>query len=153
MSHKTPPPADARCTHRPPPSGSTQEAQRPRPVCRKPRTTAERQRLKSGPILYAGLGRLQLLAAPDSYQADRYDSATAAILYLAPGSLILLPPSRLADGQSVAWLRELDPNADLPDGAELFWTLIELPANQHLADPDMYTFPELQQTHRADSSR
>src|SRR6266540_4095971 len=40
------------------------------------------QGLTPGPVLYAGLGRLQLLAAPDSYQADRYDSAAAAILYL-----------------------------------------------------------------------
>jgi hypothetical protein len=99
------------------------------------------QDLTPGPVLYAGLGRLQLLAAPDSYQADRYDSATAAILYLAPGSLLLLPPSHLADGQSVTWLRPLDPSADLPDGADLFWTLVELPTNQQLADPDVYTFP------------
>jgi Bifunctional DNA primase/polymerase, N-terminal len=94
-----------------------------------------------GPLLYAGLGRLQFLAAPDSYQADRYDSAAAAILYLAPGSLILLPPSHLDDGQSVTWLRPLDRSADLPDGAELFWALVELPASQKLSDPDAYTFP------------
>src|SRR6266540_889328 len=84
----------------------------------------------AGPALYVSLGRLQLLAAPDSYQADRYDSAAAAILYLAPGSLILLPPSRLDDGQSVTWLRPLDPTTALPDGAETFWALVELPANQ-----------------------
>jgi Bifunctional DNA primase/polymerase, N-terminal len=107
------------------------------------------QGLTAGPVVYAGLGRLQLLAAPDSYQADRYDSA-AAILYLAPGSLILLPPSALDDGQSVTWLRPLDPTADLPDGAELFWALVELPANHQLADPDVYTFPATrQQPHHA----
>jgi hypothetical protein len=94
-----------------------------------------------GPVLDAGLGRLQLLAAPDSYQADRYDSATAAILYLAPGSLVLLPPSRLDDRQSVSWLRPLDSSGGLPDGKELFWALVELPAIQQLADPDLYTFP------------
>jgi len=111
------------------------------------------QGLTPGPVLYAGLGRLQLLASPDSYQADRYDSAAAAILYLAPGSLILLPPSRLDDGQSVTWLRPLDPRADLPDGAELFWALVELPTNQQLADPDVYTFPTaLRQPHHAGSS-
>jgi len=104
----------------------------------------------AGPALYVSLGRLQLLAAPDSYQADRYDSAAAAILYLAPGSLILLPPSRLDDGQSVTWERPLDPPADLPDGAELFWALVELPVNQQLADPDVYTFPAaVQQPHHA----
>jgi Bifunctional DNA primase/polymerase, N-terminal len=108
---------------------------------------------RRGPVLYAGLGRLQLLAAPDSYQGDRYDSAAAAILYLAPGSLILLPPSRLDDGQSVTWLRALDPLADLPDGKELFWTLVELPVNAQLADPNVYTFPAaLQQPHHAGSS-
>ncbi len=101
------------------------------------------QDLTAGPVLYAGLGRLQLLAAPDSYQADRYDSATAAILYLAPGSLLLLPPSPLADGQSVTWLRPLDSSADLPDGADLFWLLVELPSNQQLADPGVYTFPAI----------
>jgi Bifunctional DNA primase/polymerase, N-terminal len=99
------------------------------------------QDLAAGPVLYAGLGRLQLLAAPHSYQTDRYDSATAAILYLAPGSLLLLPPSHLADGQSVTWLRPLGTGAGLPDGTELFWTLVDLPANQQLADPDVYTFP------------
>src|SRR6266487_1652098 len=103
------------------------------------------QGLTAGPVVYAGLGRLQLLAAPDSYQADRYDGAAAAILYLAPGSLILLPPSRLDDGQSVTWLRPLDPTADLPDGNELFWTLVELPANAQLANPDVYTFPAVVQ--------
>ncbi len=108
------------------------------------------QGLTPGPVLYAGLGRLQLLAAPDSYQADRYDSAAAAILYLAPGSLILLPPSRLDDGQSVTWLRPLDPTTALPDGAETFWALVELPANQQLADPNVYTFPAaLRQPHHA----
>jgi hypothetical protein len=63
------------------------------------------KRLTPAPVLYAGLGRLQLFAAPDSYRVDRYDTAAAAILYLAPGSLILLPPSHLVDGQSVTWLR------------------------------------------------
>jgi hypothetical protein len=106
------------------------------------------QDLTPGPVLYAGLGRLQLLAAPNSYQIDRYDSAAAAILYLAPGSLILLPPSHLADEQSVAWLRPLDPSADLPDGKALFWTLAELPSNQQLADPDVYTFPAALQQRR-----
>jgi Bifunctional DNA primase/polymerase, N-terminal len=107
-----------------------------------------------GPLLYAGLGRLQFLAAPDSYQADRYDSAAAAILYLSQGSLILLPPSHLDDGQSVTWLRPLDRSANLPDGAALFWTLVDLPANQPLADPDVYTFPEaIQQPHHAGASR
>jgi Bifunctional DNA primase/polymerase, N-terminal len=96
---------------------------------------------KPGPALYAGLGRVQLLAAPDSYQHDRYDSAAAAILYLAPGSLILLPPSRLNDGHSVTWLRPLDPSADLPNGADLFWALLDVPTSQQLADPDVYTFP------------
>src|SRR6266511_600384 len=50
-------------------------------------------------------------------------------------------PSRLDDGQSVTWLRPLDPTTALPDGAETFWALVELPANQKLADPNLYTFP------------
>src|SRR6266542_1647815 len=32
-------------------------------------------------------------------------------------------------------------SADLPDGNELFWSLVGLPANRQLADPDVYTFP------------
>jgi hypothetical protein len=98
-----------------------------------------------GPAIYAGLGRLQLLAAPDSYQADRYDCATAAILYQPPGALILLPPSRLGDGQPVTWLRPLDPGTDLPQGKELFFALFDLPVNQQLTDPDLYTFPDRRQ--------
>ncbi len=103
------------------------------------------QDLPPGPILRAGLGRLQLLAVPDSYQPDRYDSATAAILYLPTGSLILLPPSPLNDGQSVSWLRSLDPGAELPDGAELFFALVELPTNRQLANAEVYTFPAVRQ--------
>lgn len=91
-------------------------------------------------MLSAGLGRLQLLASPDSYEQDYYGGATAAILYLAPGSLLLLPPSRLGDGQPVRWLRPLHPGAELPDGKELFFALFDLPANRPLADPDVYTF-------------
>jgi hypothetical protein len=101
------------------------------------------QGLTPGPALCAGLGRLQLLAAPDSYEADRYDCGAAAILYLAPGSLVLLPPSRPGDGQPVRWLRPLDPRVDLPDGRDLFFALFDLPATRQLATPDLYTFPVL----------
>jgi hypothetical protein len=101
----------------------------------------EDQGLTPGPALCAGLGRLQLLAAPDSYEADRYDCGSAAILYLPPGALVLLPPSRLGDGQPVAWLRPLDPGTNLPDGGELFFALFDLPVTPQLADPDLYTFP------------
>jgi hypothetical protein len=101
------------------------------------------QGLTPGPALSAGLGRLQLMAAPDSYEADRYDCGAAAILHLAPGSLVLLPPSRLGDGQPVRWQRPLDPGVDLPDGRELFFALFDLPATRQLANPDLYTFPAL----------
>ncbi|HZD69505.1 MAG TPA: bifunctional DNA primase/polymerase [Actinomycetes bacterium] len=99
------------------------------------------QGLTPGPVLSAGLGRLQILAAPDSYQADRYDASAAAILYLAPGTLVLLPPSRLGDGQPVRWLRSLHPGTDLPDGREVFFALFDLPVTPQLSDPDLYTFP------------
>jgi hypothetical protein len=99
------------------------------------------QGLTLGPALYAGLGRLQLLAAPDSYQADRYDASAAAILYLPPGALVLLPPSRLGDGQPVRWLRPLHPGTDLPEGKELFFALFDLPVTPQVGDPDIYTFP------------
>jgi hypothetical protein len=99
------------------------------------------QGLTPGPVLSAGLGRLQVLAAPDSYQADRYDCAAAAILYLPPGVLVLLPPSQQSDGQPVWWLRPLNPGIDLPDGRELFFALFDLPATPQLANPDLYTFP------------
>ena len=101
------------------------------------------QGLTPSPVLSAGLGRLQLLAAPDSYQADRYDCGVAAILYLAPGALVLLPPSRLGDGQPVRWLRPLRPDVDLPDGRDLFFALFDVPATRRLADPDIYRFPAL----------
>ena len=106
------------------------------------------QGLPPGPVLDAGLGRQQLLAAPDSYQPDRYDAAGAAILYLAAGALVLLPPSRLGDGQPVRWLRPLNPDVDLPDGRELFFTLFDLPATRQLADPDTYAFPAIQRRSR-----
>jgi Bifunctional DNA primase/polymerase, N-terminal len=101
------------------------------------------QGLAPVPTIYAGLGRLQLLAAPDSYQADRYDAAAAAILYLPPGALVLLPPSRMDDGQSVRWQRPLNRSVNLPDGRELFFALFDLPATRQLADPDIYRFAAL----------
>jgi hypothetical protein len=55
--------------------------------------------------------------------------------------LVLLPPSRLGDGQPVRWLRPLDPGTDLPEGKELFFALFDLPVTPQLADPDIYTFP------------
>ncbi len=94
-----------------------------------------------GPVLAAGPGRLQLLAAPGCYQHDRYDGALAAVIYLPAGALVLLPPSRLGDGQPVTWLRPLDPLAGLPDGAALFRALLGVPANRRLADPAVYQFP------------
>ena len=94
-----------------------------------------------GPVLHAGHGRLQLLTQPDSYQHDRIDRAAATILYLAPGARVLLPPSRLADGQPVTWLRPLDALTGLPDGTELFWMLAELPASRQPADRHVDVFP------------
>jgi hypothetical protein len=94
-----------------------------------------------GPVLHAGDGRVQLFAKPNSYQADRIDSATAVILYLPAGSLIQLPPSRLPNGKPVNWLRPLDAHATLPDGADLFWAVAELPANRQPPDPRQYAFP------------
>jgi hypothetical protein len=93
-----------------------------------------------GPVLHAGHSRLQFLTKPASYQPDRYDSATAAILYLAPGTLILLPPSQLPGGQPVTWLRPLHDLDHLPDGTDLFWALTDLPANRQLPDPNTYAF-------------
>jgi hypothetical protein len=106
------------------------------------------QGLTPGPVLSAGLGRLQLLATPDSYQPDRYDCAAAAMLYLPTGALVLLPPSRLGDGQPIRWLRPLLSGADLPDGRELFFALFDLPATGQLADPDIYRFPAVHQRSR-----
>jgi hypothetical protein len=110
------------------------------------------QHVTLGPVLHAGHGRVQLLTKPDSYQHDRFDSAAAAILYLPAGSLILLPPSRLTDGQPVTWLRPLDTLASLPDGSALFWTLTDLPETRQLSDPAQYAFPRAPQQQRDNRS-
>jgi hypothetical protein len=94
----------------------------------------------TGPALYAGHGRLQLLAKPHSYQPDRYDSANTAILYQPAGILILLPPSQLPGGHPVTWLCPLGHLDQLPDGANLFWTLADLAADRQLPDPSTYAF-------------
>jgi hypothetical protein len=99
------------------------------------------QHQPTGPVLHAGHGRLQFLAKPHSYQPDRCDSATTAVLYLAAGTLILLPPSHLPDGQPITWLRPLGDLDRLPDGDDLFWSLVDLPPDRHQApDPSTYVF-------------
>ena len=98
------------------------------------------QRTAPGPVLRAGHGRLQFLTKPASYQPDRCDSANAAILYQPAGTLVLLPPSQLPDGQPVTWLRPLRDLDRLPDGADLFWTLTDLPTNRQPPDPSTYAF-------------
>ncbi len=95
----------------------------------------------AGPVLAAGPGRLQFLARPGCYQHDRDDGALAAVIYLPAGALVLLPPSRLGDGQPVTWLRPLGTLAGLPDGQALFHALLGVPANRRLADPAVYQFP------------
>ncbi len=88
-----------------------------------------------GPVILAGHGRLQLLVANLSPTTDAQPAGGATLSSLAPGSLALLPPSRLMSGQRVQWMRRLHHVAQLPDATPLLAQLTEFVKTGVLDDP------------------
>lgn len=99
----------------------------------------------AGPVILTGPGRLQFLVTPDGTSAgqtpadideDPSDPALPAahVTYLEPGTVVLLPPSRLMDGERSRWLRRLVTTTRLPDAGPLLDTLIRLADSGALDD-------------------
>lgn len=96
------------------------------------------------PVLWAGPGRLQFLvqpgqlgADPAPVQADPSDSFAAergAVTWFAPGTLLLLPPSRLMSGQRLGWKRRLRHASRLPAATPLLEQLTDLVETSALTD-------------------
>lgn len=92
------------------------------------------QGIESGPIITAGLGHLRFPvrgsdpAAPSSDKAEH-----GGLRRLTPGTLVLLPPSRLIDDTATTWLQPFDNRTVLlPDCRRLFEALAQLPEPQQL---------------------
>jgi Bifunctional DNA primase/polymerase, N-terminal len=86
----------------------------------------------AGPVICAGPGHHQFLVAPggDGWRFTMTEHGGLARLG-GGGGLILLPPSRLVDGDACTWLRPL--GAPLPDGEVLWEALVRLPGGGQLA--------------------
>jgi len=92
--------------------------------------------LQPGPSIIAGPGQLQFPARGQIGAAARSTPlpASGGVDWLASGTLILLPPSRLTTGQRIRWLRPFENRTlVLPDGQALYRTLTRLPAAHDLA--------------------
>lgn len=99
-----------------------------------------------GPVILAGPGRLQFLVTPDdtspdhpatNIEEDPSDPAlpdAAQATCLEPGTVVLLPPSRLMDGERLRWLRRLVTTTRLPDVGPLLDTLVRLADSGALDD-------------------
>jgi hypothetical protein len=92
------------------------------------------QGIEPGPIITAGPGHLRFPVRgsdPDAPSTDQTEHD--GLQRLTPGTLILLPPSRLIDGATATWLQPFDNRTVLlPDGQRLFDALAQLPGPQQL---------------------
>ncbi len=94
--------------------------------------------VERGPLINAGPGRLQFLVQPDGAtlgpgSAPPSDDATLSTL--PPGTLVLLPPSRLMGGNRLGWMRRLHHIAHLPAATPFLAQLSDFVATGALDDP------------------
>jgi hypothetical protein len=87
-------------------------------------------RADPGPVIQAGQGRLLFLVKPTQPHPDHeptigYSSNTGEVARLTPGTLVLLPPSRLMNGERLRWMRRLCHTTRLPEAAPLLALLID----------------------------
>jgi hypothetical protein len=93
--------------------------------------------IEHGPVIHASQGRLQFLVKPDEPHPHHTRGVTAdggKVTYLAPGTLLLLPPSRLMTGEVVRWIRRLQHVNRLPESAPLLDQLSDLVESGNLND-------------------
>jgi hypothetical protein len=96
------------------------------------------------PVIWAGPGRLQFLVQPGQLGADLAPSPTdpsdpfaaehSVVSWLAPETLLLLPPSRLMSGQRLGWKRHLRHASRLPAAKPLLEQLTDLVDTGALTD-------------------
>jgi hypothetical protein len=82
-------------------------------------------RADQGPIIQAGRGRLVFLVKPTQLHPDQQPTAAGCatdigkVSVVAPGTLMLLPPGRLMNGERLQWMRRLYHTTSLPDADPL----------------------------------
>jgi hypothetical protein len=88
-------------------------------------------RADQGPVIQAGQSRLLFLIKPTQPHPDHEPITAGAssnggeVASLAPGTLTLLPPSRLMNGERLRWMRWLYHTTRLPDAAPLLALLTD----------------------------
>lgn len=94
--------------------------------------------VERGPLINAALGRLQFLVRPDHGNlgpSTPHPSDTATLSTLLPGTLVLLPPSRLMSGFRLGWMRRLYHATHLPAATPFLAQLTDFVATGALDDP------------------
>ncbi len=82
-------------------------------------------RADQGPVIQAGQGRLLFLVKPTQPHPDHeptvagHSSNSGEVSSLAPGTLVLLPPSRLMNGERLRWMRRPYHTTRFPEAAPL----------------------------------
>jgi hypothetical protein len=83
------------------------------------------------PVISAGPGVHQFLVQPDPHAAEQLPPANpdtdhnGTVTWLAPGTLLLLPPCRLMSGERLRWMRRLHHTTRLPLAAPLLDQLLD----------------------------
>jgi hypothetical protein len=86
-------------------------------------------RVVPGPVLDAGLGRVQFLTSLGAGEPQFAPlGSIGGVRLLGHGSLVLLPPSRLTDRHEVTWLQGPH-GVPLPNPEQLFGALTRLPVD------------------------
>jgi hypothetical protein len=81
--------------------------------------------VEPGPVIRAGRGCTQFLVAAGSTESAPPRPDDDEVVLVPAGSLLFLPPSRLADGQRVTWVRRLPDAARLPPADRLLPAVVE----------------------------
>jgi hypothetical protein len=94
--------------------------------------------VERGPIIVTGPGRLQFLVQPDGATlgpSTPRASDDTTLSSLSPGTLVLLPPSRVMDGNRLGWARRLHHVTHLPAATPFLAQLTDFVATGALDDP------------------
>ena len=94
--------------------------------------------IQRGPLLIAGVGRLQFLVRPDHAKLGLdtpKPTQDAMVTALPPGTVVLLAPSRLMSGYRLTWMYRFEHTSLFPAATPLLAQLTDLAASGAFDDP------------------
>jgi hypothetical protein len=94
--------------------------------------------IERAPLIHPGAGRFQFLVRPDHAKLGPTTPEPikgTTLTTLPPGTLVLLPPSRLMSSFRVGWLHRLDHATQLPAATPFLAQLTDFVATGALDDP------------------